>query len=57
MTLLEFMEDFDNWELSTQDRKEQLMDAVVEYNEKYGTDYNTSAKYLIYEQKRKEQDQ
>lgn len=57
MTLFEFMEDFDNWELSTEDRKEQLMDAAVTYNEENGTNHNPLAAYFNYERQRKQQDQ
>ena len=57
MDLYDFLEDHDNWELSTQERKEQLMDAVVTYNETYGTTHNPLAAYFNYERKRREQDQ
>lgn len=54
MTLYEFMEDFDNWELSTPKRQEQLMDAVLTYNEENGTDHNPLAAYFSYERQRKQ---
>ena len=57
LPLYQFMEDFDNWELPTEDRKEQLMDAVVDYNEQHGTNYNPLAAFFNYERQRKMQDQ
>lgn len=57
MTLFEYMEDFDNWELSTSERKEQLMDAVAEYNDENGTNHNPLAAYFNYERQRKEQNE
>lgn len=57
MTLFEYMEDFDNWDLSTSERKEQLMDAVLDYNEEYGTNHNPLSAYFNYERERKKQDQ
>ena len=57
LTLYEFMQDFDNWELGTSERKEQLMDAVVEYNEQHGTNHNPLAAYFNYERKRREEEQ
>lgn len=53
--LFDHMEDFDNWE--SEDRKEQLMDAVALYNEEHGTNFNTLAEYFNYERQRKQQDQ
>lgn len=40
MTLFKQLEDFDNPELSDYERKEQLMEAVMDYNDSYNTDYN-----------------
>ena len=57
LTLYDFLSDYDNWELSTSERKEQLMDAVVDYNERYGTDHNPLAAYYNYERERKKEDQ
>ena len=34
-----WLEDFDNSELPEYDREEQLREAVVDYNETYGTNY------------------
>lgn len=39
LSLYEFMEDFDNSELSDYERHEQLMEAVREYNEKNNTQF------------------
>lgn len=48
MTVYEFMEDFDNAELDDYEWKEQLKEAVIEYNENYGTDFNPSKIVLKY---------
>jgi hypothetical protein len=39
MTLYEFMEDFDNAELSEDEWREQMEDAVKTYYDKYDPDY------------------
>ena len=57
MTLFEYMEDFDNWELSTQERMEQLIDAIVTYNEEHGTNFNPDREFFNYERQRKQQDE
>ncbi len=57
MTLFEYMEDFDNWELSTSERKEQLMDAVRNFNDEYSTDHDPEKSYLDYERNRQKQDE
>lgn len=49
MTLFEFMEDFDNAELSEYDRREQLEDSVRDYNEMYGTNHDPSKAYARYQ--------
>ena len=50
--LYEAMEDHDNWGLSTKERKDQLEDAVRNFNEEYGTNYNPEFSYLKYELER-----
>jgi len=40
MTVYEFMEDFDNVELDDYEWKEQLRDAVKEFNEEHNTQYD-----------------
>lgn len=40
MTIFQQLEDFDNAELSDYERKEQLMEAVMDYNDSYGTDFD-----------------
>ena len=57
MTLFEYMEDWDNWELSTSERKEQLMDAVANFNDEYGTDHDPLLVYMKYELHRMKQTQ
>lgn len=39
LTLFQQLEDHDNAELSDYERKEQLMEAVMDYNESYGKEY------------------
>lgn len=49
MNIYDYLEDFDNSELSEYDREEQLREAVADYNEKYGTSYtplNMVKRYL-----------
>ena len=48
MNLYEFMEDFDNAELDDYERDEQLRNAVVDYNEEYGTAYKPAKALLNY---------
>lgn len=55
--LFDHMEDFDNWELSTEDRKEQLMEAVIIYNEENGANFNPVTEFFNYERQRKQQDE
>lgn len=43
-----FIEDFDNCELSHEDWIEQMEDAVVTYNEQYGTDHDPKRTVHIY---------
>ena len=50
--LYETMEDHDNWDLPTEERKEQLEDAVRNFNEEHGTNYNPEFSYLKYERER-----
>ena len=57
MTLFEYMEDFDNWELSTSMRKEQLMEAVEDFNAEYGTNHDPLLEYMRYEVKRMKQNE
>ena len=54
ISLYEFMEDFDNSELSEYERREQLENAVADYNEENGTSYNPAKSFLNYESWRKE---
>ena len=54
ITLYEFMEDFDNSELSDSERREQLENAVMDYNEHYGTSYDSRRSFYNYESWRKE---
>lgn len=43
-----FIEDFDNNELSHEDWIEQMEDAVVTYNEQYGTNHDPKRTVHIY---------
>lgn len=52
--LFDYMEDFDNWELPTQDRREQLMEGVVCYNEEHGTNFDPEREFFNYERQRKQ---
>jgi len=54
--LFKYMEDFDDWSLSTEERKEQLLDAVGRYNEENNTAFKPNVAYLQYENSRKESD-
>lgn len=48
LSVYEFIEDHDNAELSHEDWLEQMEDAVVTYNEQYGTDHNPKRTVHIY---------
>lgn len=48
LSVYEFIEDFDSQELSTEDWIEQMEDAVVTYNEQYGTDHDPKRTVHIY---------
>lgn len=48
ITLFDFMEDFDNSELSDYERDEQLLEAVRDYNNEYGTDYTPKTELRNY---------
>lgn len=48
ITVFEYMEDFDNRELSDYEWKEKLMEACREYNEIYGTNYKPSVTVIKY---------
>lgn len=39
MNIYDWLSDFDNSELSDYDREDQLREAVVNYNQEYGTHY------------------
>lgn len=49
MTVFEFMEDYDNAELSNYERREQLEDAVMTYNEEHGTNHIPCVTFMKYE--------
>jgi hypothetical protein len=38
--IYEYLEDFDNAELSEYEWQEQMEEAIESYNEEYGTEYN-----------------
>lgn len=40
LSIYEWLEDFDNSELSESDWLEQMHDSVLDYNQEYRTDYN-----------------
>ena len=40
MTIFKQLEDFDNAELSDYERREQLREAVMDYNDSYGTTFD-----------------
>lgn len=48
MSLMEWMEDFDNGELPYEDWQAQLEDAVREYNEQFHTEYNPNQSFKQY---------
>jgi hypothetical protein len=55
LTLNEWLEDFDNAELSEYERTEQLREAVIEFNEKNGTSYDPDksvARYQAWQSRR-----
>lgn len=47
LTVFEYIDDFDNAELSMDLRIERLKDAVEAYNEEYGTNHSPS--HTVYE--------
>lgn len=49
ISIYEFMEDFDNEELSSYDRVAQLEHAVVQYNQEYLTNYKPVSAVSNYE--------
>lgn len=54
LTIYEFIEDWDNAELSENEWQEQMEEAVQKYNEQYQTNYNpyrTVKQYLIWRRK------
>lgn len=57
LTVYEYMEDFDNAELNGSDRLEQLRDAVIKYNEEYGTSHDPKRTLSEYRFKIKQQDE
>ena len=57
--LYEFMQDFDNSELSNYDRDEQLRESIEQYNQdngtKYGSEYVRNYKSWLMDQYRMDQ--
>ena len=53
LTVFEFVEDHDNAELDDYERKEQLRNAVIEYNERNLTDYNPDRTVETYEARKR----
>jgi hypothetical protein len=53
LSVYEFIEDHDNAELSTEEWLEQMEDAVVTYNEEYGTDHYPKRTVKIYINRKK----
>lgn len=51
-----WLEDHDNCELSHEDWIEQMEDAVVTYNEQYGTDHDPKRTVHIYINRQKDYD-
>jgi hypothetical protein len=47
--LFEWMEDFDNQDLLDDDRRAQLEEAVVEFNEEHNTTYKRAQSFFQYE--------
>jgi hypothetical protein len=45
---MEWMEDFDNEELSDYDREEQLREAVQEYNDEHNANYSADTQLKNY---------
>lgn len=56
LTVYEFIEDFDNNELPPDDWREQLLEAVVEYNKQYNTTYDPRATVTEYCRKKSKLD-
>lgn len=48
ITLMEFMEDFDYTEYPEHERQERLYEAVLDYNEEYGTHYDPQRHVIKY---------
>lgn len=48
ITLMEWMEDFDNRELSEYDLQEQLREAVEDYNSEHDTHYDPQRHVIKY---------
>lgn len=55
--LYEAMEDFDNVELDAYEHDEQLMDAVVSFNEREGTVYDKYKELIRYKSWQRERNQ
>lgn len=54
ITIEQHLYDFDNYDLQEYERLEQLHDAVIEYNEEYGTDHHPVKTVQRYERKKRE---
>jgi hypothetical protein len=52
--LFEWMEDFDNEDLLEDDRRAQLEDAVIEFNEQHNTTYKRAQSFYQYESWKRE---
>lgn len=48
MSVFEYMEDFDNDELPDYEHREQLREAVQDYNDEYGTAHDPEEKVIQY---------
>lgn len=48
LSVMEYLEDFDNEDLSDYDRTEQLREAVEQYNYEHGTAYSPDAQIKNY---------
>lgn len=53
LTIWEWLEDFDAADLDDYERKEQLRNAVIEYNERNLTDYNPDRTVETYEARKR----
>lgn len=51
--LYDWMQDWDNWDLSSDERRDQLEQSVTAFNEAHETNHSPKNAFLDYEEKRR----